>query len=200
MVISVAVGAGRSTTRIALGVGAMALILPLTVGVLVPLSTGHEVMTESTAVGWRMFIDNPMFGVGSGNFQPSYQQYADALHLDTPGRPRLPQNVFVQLAAENGLLGLFTVLLFFGFIMRRLGDARQSFAHEDQRRLKSIAHALRAGFMGLGIFGAFVVAQGTEAFWAVIWLYAAIVLALPRVARHEHAWGHYNGDYLEYEH
>ena len=62
-------------------------------------------------VGIRMFEDAPLFGVGTGNFGKHYPHYANevgspAPQYDDPGDRQFPHSLYVELAAENGLLGL----------------------------------------------------------------------------------------------
>ena len=45
---------------------------------------------------WQLFKNNPLFGIGTGGFPEGY-----------------PHNIFLEIAAENGLLGL---IIFFGFL------------------------------------------------------------------------------------
>ena len=48
---------------------------------------------------WYLFKNKPLFGIGTGGFELGEHQY--------------PHNIFLEIAAENGLLGL---IIFFGFL------------------------------------------------------------------------------------
>jgi len=48
---------------------------------------------------WQLFKNKPLFGIGTGGFQTGEYNY--------------PHNIFLEIAAENGLLGL---IIFFGFL------------------------------------------------------------------------------------
>ncbi|MEA3238404.1 MAG: O-antigen ligase family protein, partial [Candidatus Bipolaricaulota bacterium] len=69
-------------------------------------------------VGWEMFKDHPLLGVGMGNYKLDFVQYK-ATFLATPRGaaysfyiPRAAQahNDYVQVVAEMGILGIITLL------------------------------------------------------------------------------------------
>jgi hypothetical protein len=68
-------------------------------------------------VGWQMFLDHPLGGVGLGQYKYNDQEYIAARSIDWPLdriRPYHQHNVVLSLMAETGLLGTlpFLVLLF----------------------------------------------------------------------------------------
>lgn len=79
-------------------------------------------------LGLAMVQDRPLLGVGKANFlvvQPEYQR----LDPTFAERTLAPHNLYLELAAESGLLGLLTWLAFFGCALwlalrlrRRTGD------------------------------------------------------------------------------
>ena len=88
-------------------------------------------------VGWEMFKDHPLFGVGMGNYKLNFVPYKAAF-LSTPQGssydfyiPRAAQahNDYVQVVAEMGILGIIALLsllimlpLFFWVRLRRNTD------------------------------------------------------------------------------
>jgi O-antigen ligase len=62
--------------------------------------------------GIAMFLDHPAIGVGPGNFQVVESQYLRRLGLAGP--VLAPHNLYLEMAAEAGLLGLTGWLLFYG--------------------------------------------------------------------------------------
>ncbi|MEA3238311.1 MAG: Wzy polymerase domain-containing protein, partial [Candidatus Bipolaricaulota bacterium] len=93
-------------------------------------------------VGWEMFKDHPLLGVGMGNYKLDFIQYK-ATFLATPQGaaysfyiPRAAQahNDYVQVVAEMGILGIITLLsllillpLFFWIRLRRNTDESDRF-------------------------------------------------------------------------
>lgn len=72
-----------------------------------------DVAGDSSAAGYagtfraglRMFVDDPLNGVGAGNFVLHYQAYAPFDGIDTSGRARAAHNVVIELVAETGIVG-----------------------------------------------------------------------------------------------
>ena len=64
--------------------------------------------------GWRMFISNPIFGVGPGGFRDNYMRYRDTT---AAGRPMVdsitdsPHNYFINIASTGGAPLLIAYIL-----------------------------------------------------------------------------------------
>ena len=62
-------------------------------------------------VAWAMFLDHPVLGVGAGNYTVHFDYYADqvgfsARDYEQPGEVHYPHNLYLEIAAETGLVGL----------------------------------------------------------------------------------------------
>ncbi len=67
---------------------------------------------------WRMFMDHPLAGVGPGNFKDIYLgQY---IALESRERLSHAHNNFLQLLAENGLIGFAGFTALFAYILAYL--------------------------------------------------------------------------------
>jgi O-antigen ligase len=60
---------------------------------------------------WAMFSDNPILGVGSGNYSEYYDKYSEQVgsvvsSYENFGQRRFPHNLYLQVASETGLVGL----------------------------------------------------------------------------------------------
>ena len=92
------------------------------IGNLNPLATGtHDVGSHSTErrvdtveLGWRIFKDYPLFGIGLGNFR----EVARQIYLDPYWRP--PHNSYVWSLSEGGIFCLLLYLLLFWYTWRDL--------------------------------------------------------------------------------
>lgn len=77
---------------------------------------------QATAVaGLEMFADHPVGGVGIAQYGlwfPSYRPAFVPADFLKPGRRYIANNVYVQVAAEQGLLGLVPFLLLLGVVVR----------------------------------------------------------------------------------
>ena len=64
------------------------------------------------AVGFRMFRDNPVLGIGYDNYAANYLDYSMRIGLDPRRTERSAHSLYLEVLAEQGLLGL----LLFGFV------------------------------------------------------------------------------------
>lgn len=63
--------------------------------------------------GLAMFAENPILGIGTANYRPNYQRYAQLIGIEFRAEQRDPHSLYVQLLAETGILGAIT---FFGMV------------------------------------------------------------------------------------
>lgn len=69
--------------------------------------------TSEILSGLLMFQTHPVFGVGAGNYEEVYQDYAQRIGLETRAEEREAHSYYVEVAAETGMAGLFTFLSIF---------------------------------------------------------------------------------------
>ena len=58
-------------------------------------------------VGWNIIKEYPIFGAGPGNFAVLHAKAAFQPNMALIGIERLPHNLFLQVASETGLFGIF---------------------------------------------------------------------------------------------
>lgn len=77
-------------------------------------------------VGWTMFREHPLTGVGKGNYYSLYAEYARQVDPTLPGDPMGPHNALIHVAAQTGVLGLaaFTMTVLVGLCGLRTGARR----------------------------------------------------------------------------
>jgi O-antigen ligase len=78
-------------------------------------------LTEMLAAG-LVFVDHPILGVGPGMARHHYREYAEIAGGRIQGRTRMVHSLYVQIAAEYGLLGL---LAFGGMIAATFVDLQR---------------------------------------------------------------------------
>jgi O-antigen ligase len=67
------------------------------------LDASNELRLQIWNIGWRMFLDHPIIGVGAGQFSTAYGTlYATRLHQAWMN----PHNLFIEVACELGIIGL----------------------------------------------------------------------------------------------
>jgi putative inorganic carbon (HCO3(-)) transporter len=81
--------------------------------------------------GWAMGLDNPITGVGPGNFEASYDRYF------LPGWPVAlghAHNIYINTFAEEGAIGLAAFLLFLIVLFVRVGRTLRRIPRENAAR------------------------------------------------------------------
>lgn len=137
-------------------------------------------LSENT-VAWMMFTDHIFFGVGWNNYPEHYQDYSRLVGIDPRRTEREPHSLFLEVAAESGLVGLtvFGTLLLFAF--KRIRQAARTFTRKGLDDYAHMAAALGVGLAGYLIAGLFLHAAYPRFFYLLI----GIALALPHVAAWE---------------
>ncbi len=101
--------------------------------------------------GWHMFLDNPLTGVGTGNFQnqllTNYRHLIPYWGFDVS----LSHTSVITIAAENGILGL--AALAFAIVRIAWTFARTYFANGDR------FHRLFTGWLGIALLAIFLESQ-----------------------------------------
>lgn len=105
-------------------------------------------------VGWRMVEDEPLKGVGAGNFAVSSVHYLlepGAIERSDYiiGTPKVAHNTYLQLWAELGLVGLVVFLLVVGFCLYAALEAARSFSRQGDARMEVMSRALFVALAGL---------------------------------------------------
>jgi hypothetical protein len=114
----------------------------------------HERMALGL-VGWTMFRDHSLTGVGKGNYSAMYPQYAPRVSPALPRAPLYPHNTPIHVAAETGILGLAA---FAGVIVAGLAALRETKRRLSRNGLVCEAGLLEAievaiwGYLGTGMF------------------------------------------------
>lgn len=89
--------------------------------------------SNQALVGLEMFRDNPLLGVGFGNFSANYWDYANQLGLANPGLrasaqgARYPHSLYLEILSEIGLVGFITFSIFFYHLFAYLIKARKKY-------------------------------------------------------------------------
>ncbi|MBI6545291.1 MAG: O-antigen ligase family protein, partial [Cyanobacteria bacterium NC_groundwater_1444_Ag_S-0.65um_54_12] len=74
----------------------------------------REVRLDLLRVGMKMFISSPLFGTGLAQYGFRYREYADKYEGIAVGQAQktIPNNVYIELLAESGLVGFVLFVLF----------------------------------------------------------------------------------------
>jgi probable O-glycosylation ligase (exosortase A-associated) len=121
----------------------------------------EDVSVEIRFQVWRaalsMIADHPLFGVGTGNFATAYGSFYKA--AGDLSSYTSPHNIFVQVFAELGLLGIVVYLAFIAAIFYLNRKTRQMLrAIDDARNLVLYTHGIDVALLGYIVAGQFITA------------------------------------------
>lgn len=139
-------------------------------------------------VAWRMASQNPIQGVGVGNFQTSSVHYLlqpgstprSDLIVDTP---TVVHNTYLEVAAETGTVGLILYLSFVGFCVGALGRAIRVLNRAGDWEMELLARALFAGTCGLLVADFFISDELNKALWLLLALGPAMLIVGRQTSR-----------------
>lgn len=80
--------------------------------------------TSEMLSGVLMFVSHPLLGVGIGNYDVNYQDYASQLGLEYRFGDREAHSLYIESIAETGILGIAGLLASFGSVLLLLHQAR----------------------------------------------------------------------------
>lgn len=139
---------------------------------------------------WEMFVDNPVLGVGAGNFpwrfpeyelrSPEYDPHTMRLHGG-----RQAHSLYFTLFPETGLLGTTIYLAIVGVLMLKLRSVARSLRHLRQSlpiaaELYLLTSAIAASVVGYLVSGVFI----SVLYYPQLWYTLGIVIALDRATRY----------------
>lgn len=130
-------------------------------------------------VGWTMFTNNPIFGVGAGNFNTLYDYYARQLGLGQNVETESAHNLYLQIAAERGVLGFLSFAAIIYFTLAALGRARSEFSRQNLGEFANMSAA-----MGIGLIGYLTAAFFLhDSYIRYLWLLVGISWSFLQAAR-----------------
>ncbi len=137
--------------------------------------------TSEMIVALQMFADHPILGVGLGNYPVLYQQYSQRLGIEVRSGARQAHSLYLEVASETGLLGLFSFSLLLWMIFRSIARASRLLVQRGLTSLSNMIMAYGLGFSGYLIAALFIHSAYPRNFWVL----AGIALCIPRVAEVE---------------
>jgi len=120
-----------------------------------------------------------VLGVGVNNYNVHYIEYSQELGIDARYENRSAHNLYVEIAAEQGLAGLslFFVTLF--VVYRNMHTSWESLVKSEDLQTAGMIVAFSLGFLGY-LFSALFV---HDAYPRYFWLLLGIAFAIPKVVK-----------------
>ncbi|MCK9555684.1 O-antigen ligase family protein [bacterium] len=132
---------------------------------------------DSYRVGLQMIKDNLLIGIGPGRWHAEYVPHAVKL-LGITAYTKYPHNVFIEVAAEIGVIALilYGFLLFFSF--KELNEARKIFKEKKEFLLSIISQSFLISLIGFLVNTTFEAGIGLKIFWLI----AGLAVVLKKIA------------------
>jgi len=133
--------------------------------------------TSENLAAWRMFLDHPILGVGLNNYSTYYQDYSRDIGLDNRREARDPASLYLQLLAEQGLVGTVVFLAIIYSVFSGLFRAFSGFKlieKNDEMYIASALFSALAGYMFMSLYR-------NNAYTNVFWVLIAICLSAMQV-------------------
>jgi putative inorganic carbon (hco3(-)) transporter len=136
-------------------------------------------LTEMLAA-WSVFVDHPIVGVGPGQYAPVYSER----YMSNPDiafkaidRPRRAHNLYFELAAETGILGITCFLAMVGLIQIRLWRAWRRW-RDEREDLAGLAAGLFVAIWGYLVSAVFLHLSYQRYYWLLLGIAAAALHVL----------------------
>lgn len=129
-------------------------------------------------IGLKSIQEHPVIGVGYNNWVP----YMRSIYPEGVGpyeTVQVAHNIYIQCAAELGLVGLMFFLLMVYHAFRNNFQTRQMAKQIDNRLFFNLSYGLDAGLIGFLIAGAFV----TVLYYPFFWIQITMIVALNSVTK-----------------
>ncbi len=128
-------------------------------------------------VGMSIIDEFPILGIGYFNWM-KYVGYLYPDGVGVYGIVQLPHNIYIQVAAEQGYLGLisFVIMVFTAFYLNI--KTRRTTEHLENKFLYNLTYGLDAGLVGYLVAGTFV----TVFYYPYFWVQISMIVALYSVA------------------
>lgn len=98
-------------------------------------------------VAWDMFRESPILGVGIGNYNTHYQEYSHKLGIDPRLEDRSAHNLYLEIAAEQGLLGLVVFGIMITLTLHQIIKAEALFGQLENKNMANLVVAIGVSFV-----------------------------------------------------
>jgi O-antigen ligase len=138
-------------------------------------------------LGWKIFIDNPVIGVGQGNYPWHVGKTEDEMGVQWEERSlagRAAHSLYFTLLPELGLVGTFIFLLIIIFSIKDLVYIRKAimyrkeiYSEEESKKIYYLAMALEGSLVGFLTSSVFI----STLYYPNLWLLLAFIISLRRI-------------------
>lgn len=130
---------------------------------------------SANIIGWTMFSDHPILGVGVGNYNANFNYYARELGLSHEAGAA--HNLYLEIAAERGIFGLLSFGAIVYSTFKVLNSTKRGALRKNFKELASICDALNTGLVGYLVAATFL----HDAHIRYFWLLLGVAWSVPQV-------------------
>jgi putative inorganic carbon (hco3(-)) transporter len=123
---------------------------------------------SESLTAWAMLNQHPLLGVGLNNFTYLYQDYTKSLGLAPSANSRSPHNLYLEVAAESGVVGLIVFLTMIVLAIRSILYARRRFMAAGMEDYVNMTTGFAIAFAGYLFSALFVHAAYPRYFYLLI--------------------------------
>ncbi len=134
-----------------------------------------------TGAAWEMFLDHPLTGVGAGNYTTRFHPYGDevgstARFYSDPYEDHYPHNLYLEVAAETGIVGLAAFGLAVAVCLFTLEGARRRFLAHGRERTAVLARGVGIAVVGYLVSSLFLHGHFLRYLWVLFGVSGALGL------------------------
>ena len=129
-----------------------------------------EAHKELFYAGLKVFAKHPVTGVGLGRFKETM----DSMGLFQERGGYMAHDVYVEYAAEMGVLGIFLFLCILASTYWSLSKVRNEARKRGEEFFFAVTSGMQTGLVGFAVASMFLSAEYQKTFWIIIFLSAAI--------------------------
>jgi O-antigen ligase len=153
-------------------------IIPGQQNSVVKIDTSFQERALLMETAWEMFKDRPFFGVGAGNYTRHYDAYARAVGSNISSyegfdERRFAHSLYLETAAELGVIGLLLILLIGGISFYYAISAAQKFSQNGDAYSAGVAAALMLSLIGYAMTSFFLHGDYLQYLWLIVALVTA---------------------------
>lgn len=158
----------------------------------IELDTSFEERRLLVGTAWVMFGDNPLTGVGPGNYTVHFDDYAARVGAvfrvyGDPNATQYPHNLYLEYGAETGAIGLALFLAAVGAFFLATRRSRRILAAGDMPHYAGFAYAIEVAMLGYLVSSLFLHGHFQRYLWLLFALGGAVDLLTRRMAAKEAA-------------
>lgn len=139
-----------------------------------------------TAAAWRMFLDQPLLGVGGGNYTVHFPSYAEevgtpARDYDGEGARRFAHSLYLEILAETGIVGLAAFGIAMAAFVIALEGARRRLRARGDPASAGLARGFQLALLGYLLSSVFLHGHFQRYLWLLLAFGAVLVREAARL-------------------